>query len=63
MSLRDWYRRHRWWFSAPPEVGDEPGAFDPATDPFRYEWGAERAYEKRGRLGDEELPAEDVEIE
>jgi hypothetical protein len=63
MSLTDWFGRHRWVISAPPEVDDGHATFDAASDPLRYEWAAERAYDKRGRLGDEGVTPDDVDIE
>jgi hypothetical protein len=70
MSLGTWWRkwwpRHRWLISYPPTVDDGhtfAGENDPASDPLRYEWAAERGYDKRGRLGDKGVRADELDLE
>jgi hypothetical protein len=58
-----WWQRHRWLLAYPPTVDDGlAGENDPATDPLRFEFGAERGYDKRGRLGDKEWTEDQIDV-
>ena len=67
MSLRSWWQRwwprHRWLVYDRPQVDDgHSTAFDPASDPLRFGLRQEMNYGMHGRLGDKDVPADELDL-